>query len=129
MHVDTFSYRCSEKDFFKIYIKLLSNTKPLSLLRNQEREVLSEIMYRNYILSKDYKDPEDPKKWKALFDYDMKIVMRESLGDWTDQSLANCLTGLRKYKILNDENVLNKKLRIYPSTDHSLTFKFNIVSA
>lgn len=120
-----FRFDSTERSFFLVYIEVISVINPISSLRKQERKLLAELMYMNNVLAKDYKDREDHKKWNALFDYDNKLIMRERL-QMAEGTFNNCLTALRKKKLLSKDNYLDKRLRIYPDKKNSITFEFNI---
>lgn len=122
-----FNLRSTERGFFRMYVEIMSIQKPLNRLRKQEREVLSEIMYQNSIIARDYKDPEDPKKWRELFSYERKQEMGEKVGDMSEASFANCLTSLRKHGLINQDNYLHDRLRIYPSERSSIAFNFHVM--
>lgn len=120
-----FKFNSTQRAFFLMYVELMAVSAPISSLRKQEKRVLAELMYMNDVLSKDYKDKEDHKKWNALFDYDTKMLMKERLG-LPEGTFANCLTTLRKKRLLSSDNYLHSKLRIYPDENNSITFEFNI---
>ncbi len=120
-----FKLKSTPIGFFNMYVELMSVKKPISTLRRQEKRVLSELMYWNYMLSKDYTDREDHKKWNALFDYDQKLKMRERL-NVSEATMANALTSLRKCGLLSSDNYLHTSLRLYPSSSNSIEFNFEL---
>ena len=122
---ENYKFNSTPRAFFLVYIELMSVRGPIGSLRRQEKRVLAEVMYMNYMLSKDYKDKEDPKKWNALFDYDTKLTMKERLS-MSDQTFANALTTLRKKGLISSDNYLHSKLRLYPTEKTVLTFEFDI---
>jgi hypothetical protein len=107
-----------------MYLRLLSNGKPLSDLRNKEIDALAAIMERNDIIASDFKDPEDPKKWSLVFSYEGKQMMAERSGQ-PEASFANSLTSLRKIGIV-DDITLNPTFRIYPKDINELKFVFHV---
>ena len=109
-----------------MYVEIMSVTRPINKLRKQERQVLAEVMYHNSILAKDYRDPEDPKKWRELFSYERKQDMSKHVGKMSEASFANCLTALRKHGLVSTDNYLHPKLRLYPDAKSSLQFNFQI---
>jgi hypothetical protein len=121
--MSTFNFKTDERTFFRRYLDIISSMRPISDLRKQELDVLAELMYMNSTVSKTFKDAEDPSKWKIIFDYDNRMVIKEHL-NITDATFANCLTSLRKAKILSKDNVLVKPLRIYPKDNYELNFNF-----
>lgn len=115
--------KSNERMFFRHYIKLLSSFKPLNGIRNQELMVLAELMYSNHVISKGFKDREDPNKWKLIFSYENKRAIEEIL-QISDATMANCLTNLRKMKLIQD-NTLQKIFRVYPEKDFEIVFRFS----
>lgn len=121
-----FEVKGTQRAFFKMYVAIMSTMNPISKLRKQEKEVLSEIMFQNNVIAQDYKDPEDPKKWRELFSYERKQEMAEAVGNMSEASFANCLTSLRKNGLLNEDNYLHQRLRVYPEQVNTIGFKFKI---
>ena len=124
-----FNLRGTEKAFFNMYVGIMGLQSPMNKLRKQERQVLAEIMYQNSIISKDYKNPEDPKKWKAIFSYENKIIMAENVSNMSEASFANCLTSLRKYGLLDGDNYLHSNLKVYPNKKNGIVFNFAVKDA
>jgi len=119
-----YKVKSTGRGFFRMYVAIMSIQNPISKLRRQEREVLAEVMYQNYTISKDYVNPEDPKKWRELFSYERKREMSEHSGNLSEASFANCLTALRKQGILDRDNYLHSALRVYPEKENVVSFKF-----
>ena len=67
-----YNLKATERAFFNMYVELMTVQSPINKLRKQERQVLAETMYQNSVLAKDYKNPEDPKKWRELLSYERK---------------------------------------------------------
>tara|TARA_R110001606_G_C15370351_1_gene649464 strand:- start:1724 stop:2113 length:390 start_codon:yes stop_codon:yes gene_type:complete len=124
-----YNLKATERAFFNMYVELMTVQSPINRLRKQERQVLSEIMYQNSILANDYKDPEDAKKWRELLSYDRKQEMAEAVGKMSEASFANCLSSLRKHGLLNIDNYLHSRLRIYPNEKNGIVFNFTIRNA
>ena len=124
-----YNLKATERAFFNMYVELMTVQSPINKLRKQERQVLAEIMYQNSALSKDYKDPEDSKKWRELFSYERKQEMAEAVGSMSEASFANCLSSLRKHGLLDADNYLHKGLRIYPNEKNGIVFNFTIKNA
>jgi hypothetical protein len=115
----------TERSFFTMYVELMTVQSPIDRLRRQERQVLAEVMYRNSLLAKDYRDPEDPKKWRALFSYESKREMAEAL-KMSDAGFANCLTALRRHRLMDADNYLHRALRLYPGKMNAIVFSFKV---
>ena len=124
-----YNLKATERAFFNMYVELMTVQSPINKLRKQERQVLAETMYQNSVLAKDYKNPEDPKKWRELLSYDRKREMAEAIGKMSEASFANCLSSLRKHGLLNVDNYLHERLRIYPNEKNGIIFNFTIRNA
>ena len=124
-----YNLKATERAFFNMYVELMTVQSPINKLRKQERQVLAETMYQNSVLAKDYKNPEDPKKWRELLSYDRKREMAEAIGKMSEASFANCLSSLRKHGLLNVDNYLHERLRIYPNEKNGIVFNFTIRNA
>lgn len=124
-----YNLKATERAFFNMYIELMTVQSPINKLRKQERQVLAEIMYQNSLIAKDYRDPEDPKKWRELFSYERKQQMAEAIDGMSEASFANCLSSLRKHKLLNSDNYLHERLRLYPDAKNGIVFNFTIRNA
>jgi DNA-binding MarR family transcriptional regulator len=107
----------TENKFFRQYLELIN---PLLKLRGKELDVLAELMYYNY----KFKDIPDEHRWKLIFDYDTKTKIRTKL-DLSDASMNNNLSALRKKGIIKLNKVRDVFL-VYPSSNFSLNFKFNV---
>ena len=124
-----YNLKATERAFFNMYVELMTVQSPINKLRKQERQVLAETMYQNSVLAKDYKNPEDPKKWRELLSYDRKQEMADAIGKMSEASFANCLSSLRKHGLLNVDNYLHERLRIYPNEKNGIVFNFTIRNA
>jgi arginine utilization protein RocB len=124
-----YNLKATERAFFNMYVELMTVQSPINKLRKQERQVLAETMYQNSVLAKDYKNPEDPKKWRELLSYNRKQEMAEAIGNMSEASFANCLSSLRKHGLLNVDNYLHERLRIYPNEKNGIVFNFTIRNA
>lgn len=119
--------KVDERKLFRYYIDLLASFRPLSEVRKQERDVLAELMYSNYMYSQNFKNREDPNKWKLIFSYENKKVIEDNL-KMSDATLANCLSSLRKHGMI-ENNSLKKVFRIYPDDEgYSLNFKLRKIA-
>lgn len=110
--------------FFRMYLRLLSTAKPLSELRNKEIDALAAIMERNHIISNDFKNREDEKKWPIIFSYEGKQQMAER-SQMPEPSFANALSTMRRLNIVS-ENALNRSLCVYPEEKTTIAFNFTL---
>lgn len=124
-----YNLKATKRAFFNMYVELMTVQSPINRLRKQERQVLSEIMYQNNVLADDYKNPEDPKKWRELLSYERKQEMGEAVGNMSEASFANCLSSLRKHGLLDVDNYLHSRLRVYPNEKNGIIFNFTIKNA
>jgi len=120
-----FNLKASNKAFFKLYIELLSVQNPISTLRKQDRDVLAIVMYNHALIASEYKEVDNPKKWRALFSYENRLKMVDEC-NISEAGFANCLTSLRKNKLLDIDNRLHPALRVYPEKTNSVVFNFTI---
>jgi hypothetical protein len=76
---------------YKKVLEILSDYKPLNVLKNRELDVLAELNYWfNY-----YEDLELSIRHKMTFDYDTKTAIMDKLGI-SENILNNNLSSLRK---------------------------------
>ena len=110
--------------FFREYLELIN---PLLKLRTKELDLLGRLMYYNYTISKEFKNPESKLKWSQLFSKDIKDVIGEEIGQ-NQSILANNLSALRKKKIILNGNKLRSDLCLYPNSEQFvLAFRFNLL--
>lgn len=112
--------KCNDKlDFFYKYLTLLS---PLIPLQNQERKVLSNILYWN----DEYKDIPTEERNTILFSKSIRSKILQNM-DISRASLDNVYLSLRKKNILID-NSINKVYEIFYDThkDLMISFKINV---
>jgi DNA-binding MarR family transcriptional regulator len=107
----------SLKGFFRNYLEVL---KPLHNITPREADVLSRILYYNFI----YSNYEEKVRSKVIFDYDTKAQIREEL-NMTVHQFLNILKSLRKKGVLKGETI-NENYKVYPDNPFSVTFQFNI---
>ena len=119
-----FNLKGDKRAFFKLYIQLLSIQNPISTLRKQDRDVLATVMYNHAVIASEYKDADNPKKWRALFSYENRLKMIDEC-NMAEAGFANCLTSLRKNKLLDADNRLHTVLRVYPDKANSVVFNIN----
>lgn len=122
-NVKTASINLHLKTFFFRYIEFLA---PFHKLPKQYKEVLSLLLYYHYTLGKEITNPKI--LWKAVFDYDTKLLISEEL-KIANGRLPNILTQLRKKKVV----VNNQISPLYipdlarDAKQFRMTFNFNIV--
>lgn len=109
------------RKFFRQYVEIL---KPICKLRDREADVLAELLYQAYI-RKDINNLID--RFKLVFDYDTKIKMQDDIGMST-AVFRNCITQLRKKKIIGKNNVINLFYLINPDDD-IVSIKYNFLFA
>ena len=111
------------KTFFFRYVEIMT---PFHKLRKQYQQVLSLLLYYHHTLSKEITN--NKILWKAVFDYDTKLLISEELGIKSG-ALENLLSGLRAKKVI----INNQISPLYiPDTSRgfkqfTITFNFNIV--
>lgn len=109
-----------------LFSKWLNITKPFHNLTNQQQKVLALILYYNHIYYKQIKD--DTLRWKLIFDYDTRMLIKEELG-LKDSVFQNVLTKLRKNNIIKDNKVVGTYIPhiTQDSKVFRLIFNFNII--
>lgn len=111
----------TEKSIFKSYLSL---TKPINKLGPKEIDVLSLLLYYNHIEKPNFKRDED--RWKKVFDYDTKMLIKEEL-DMKDYSLQNILSSLRRKKVVKNNVVMPYYIPDFGSENtFKLIFQFEI---
>lgn len=117
--------KLTNRAFFDLYIHLMSAQRPINTLRKQDRDVLATIMYNHALIASEYKDKENPKKWRVLFSYENKLKMVDEC-HMVEQGFANCLTSLRKNKLLDKDNRLHTALRVYPDSTNTISYNLTL---
>lgn len=84
--------------YFRLHLELIRSIPPLDTLRYKELDVLSQILYWNYV----YKDVPKEDRSRLIFHYDNKIKMSDSIFMELSQ-FNNCLTSLKKKGVLKDK--------------------------
>lgn len=109
------------KTVFKHYLFI---TKPLNKLRPKEIDVLSLLLYYNYLETPNFKRDED--RWRRVFDYSTKLLIREEL-QMEDYTLQNVLSSLRKKKVIKDNIIMDYYIpKVDPKNNFQLIFNFNV---
>jgi hypothetical protein len=110
--------KTDEERFFGLYLKLIS---PILHLKNREREVLTELIKRNYRL----KDTPSKDRWRSIFSYESRVDIGTTIG-MSPASLGNNLTSLRRKNIIVDNKVIPRFLVHPKKGEFSLNFKFKL---
>lgn len=107
--------------FFRQWLGTVKMFKPFSLLRPKEMDVLAQILKQNYLLS----DIPIEHRWKIVFDYDIKLQIKEELGGMRDESFQNILSSLRKKGFIVDNRIPDDYC-IYPDKTNTLSYIYHI---
>ena len=105
------------KEFFRQYLEVLS---PLHNITSREADVLSHLLYYNFI----YSNYPEKLKNKAIFDYDTKAQIQEDL-DMTVHQFLNILKALRRKGIVKNEKI-DKSFQVFPDQQFQVSYKFDI---
>jgi len=87
---------------FKQYLAILNTVLRTKKMTNLELEVLSKLLYINYL----YKHIEKKQRDKILFHKNTKERIRQSLGNLSKHSYNNIITSLRKKGIISKKELL-----------------------
>ena len=111
----------------QLFITWLEVTSSFHKLRNQEKKVLSLLLYHYYKLQDDITN--ETIIWKVLFDYDKKLEIRKEL-NIKNPSFNNILSSLRKKNVIIDDKISNIYIpNIEKGSDNfKIIFNFNIIS-
>ncbi len=88
----------------KLFRRWLDITYTFHRLTDQERDVLSLLLYYHYLFKKEISN--NTILWKMVFDYDTKMKIKEEL-DMKDAVLQNTLTSLRKKRVIKNNTIVN----------------------
>ena len=106
------------------YLRYCTLLKVMLSLSNQERDVLAEILYKNYFLQSKIK--EDNLRWSYIFGMQCRKDMRDDL-NISYSIFNNHLTSFRKKNILKGDKIVDG-IVVYPVDDKfSLNFNFSII--
>lgn len=112
--------KTSNDRFYRQFLELFRSLPPFDKLRTREVDVLSQIMYQN----NKYKNIQSKTRSLVVFSTDVRKEMRESLGI-SEEIFNNNLSGLRKNKLINEENKLTPFLEsILFDNNFELQFNF-----
>jgi hypothetical protein len=109
------------ENFFRMWLETFKLFKPFSSLRPKEMDVLAELLKQNHLLS----NIPDEHRWKIVFDYDVKLKIKENLGNMRDESFQNILTSLRKKGFIINNRV-PENYCIYPNEVNTLSYVYII---
>jgi|GEM_PF-3106387 len=107
----------NELDFFKKLLMILSDTRPVSLLRPRERELLAYLLYYN----NKYKDRDVEEREKLVFHKSTLIDICEAM-DIDMQTFYNNKSHLKNKKILTDGYLSKFFINLYYKNNFSITF-------
>lgn len=115
------------KIFYNQYVSII---KQIIGITNKQSEVLSELLYQNYLLKDKINDSDF--RWRAVFDSQNRKVMQSNI-EVPEKNFSNCLTDLRKKNILKGHQIIDN-LVVYPKIKEDagafvLAFKFTIDGA
>lgn len=108
--------------FYKVLLPLMDKFPPIKGLMKKEMEVLSELMYQNY-LNKAMEDFD--KRQMLLFSTENRKIMYNKLG-MSEASFNDYLSRLRRKKVITKDNKLEPFLNIIPGDTYEFSIKFSI---
>ena len=115
----TIAIKTNKDKFYRQFLELLRSIPPINKLRPKELDVLAEIIRQENLL-KDY--PEEHRQ-SIIFSISSRKDMRELIGISAD-SFNNNISMLKKYKILDSENRLNK---FFKNINFDSKFELNFI--
>jgi len=116
------NYKLTAENTF--YIRFCSVLEGILPLTKQERNVLAEILYMNYMFRDKIED--DAHRWAYILSNKCRKDMVDKL-NLSYSSFSNHLSNFRKANILKNDRVIDN-LVIYPVDNaFSLTFNFEII--
>lgn len=110
-----------DRKFFRQILEVLHSFPPLDKLRNKELDVLSSIMYYNYL----YKDLEEDVRWRVINNKITRKEIREYIG-MKEDVFNNNLSVIRKTGLIDNTGRLATMLQIFPGDTYKIEFNFNI---
>lgn len=105
------------------YLKYCTLLKVMIGLTNQERDVLAEIMFKNYTLI--HKIEDKGLRWSYIFSMQSRKEMMEAL-DMSYSIFNNHLTTFRKLSILKGDRITDGLIVLPESNSFTLQFNFVI---
>jgi peroxiredoxin len=111
----------TEDKYFRQALELLKPLPPFNKLRPKVLDILAQLLYFN----NKYKHIEKVIRFKILFDYETKVLMRNNV-NMDEASFNNILSELRRVNII-DKKGLVSDFGIDPDKDSgNIIFKFKI---
>lgn len=107
---------------FRQYLEVVKIFQPFNKLKRQEIRVLAELLKLEYSL----KTVEEENKWKLIFHYDNRLLIRNNL-NISVASFNNSLSALRKNNIVVN-NIIPSKYLIDFDKGYSLKINFKIAN-
>ena len=112
--------RTTQDKFYRQFLELFRSLPPFDKLRSRELDVLSEILYQN----NKYKTINKKTRPLIIFSKEVRKEMRERI-DVSEEIFNNNLSGLRKHKLINDDNNIIPFLEtLYFNKEFTLQFNF-----
>ena len=105
---------------FRAYVEIL---QPILNLRKREADVFAQLLFYN---NKKKSIPDDVDRFELIFSTKFRKQIASNLGI-KDSVLQNCLSELRKKKLVSTENHITKGYLVYPDDKgFAVTFNLNI---
>lgn len=110
-----------------LFRRWLDITQSFHGLSNQQKDVLSLLLYHHHLLKDQIQNPKI--LWRMVFDYDTKMKIKEELG-MKDSGLQNVLTSLRKDNVIKSNIILDGYIPRFEkdANNFRVVFNLNIVS-
>ena len=112
-----FEYLSLKKPVLEVILQMV-NKKSVNL-HPKLLHVFSLFLYYNYI----YRNLEEDKKWKMVFDYDTKVKIMNEV-NINEGHLNTYISILRNMHLLTGKQISSPFI-FYPESGFELTFKFN----
>lgn len=107
----------NELDFFKKVLMVLSDTRPISLLRPRERELLAHLLYYN----NKYKDRDLEERIKLVFHKSTRIDICEAM-NIDGQTFYNNKSQLKNKGILSNGYLSKFFINLYYKNNFEISF-------
>lgn len=111
-----------ERKFFRQVLELLSSIPPLEQLRGRELDLLSGLMYYNYL----YRNLGEDIRWRVINNKATRKELRDMLG-MSEDVFNNNMSIIRKTGLLDKSGKISSALQIIPNDVFKMEFNFNIV--
>jgi hypothetical protein len=114
--------KTTKERFYREFLQLFRSLPPFNKLRSREVDVLSQIMYQN----NKYSNIQMKTRPLVVFSTEVRKEMRESIGI-SEEIFNNNLSGLRKHKLITEDNKLIPFLESILFDDNfTLQFEFKL---